>query len=61
MKKYVAVSNLTWQGLPPAQGRPCDEETFRDIKSCKMWLQKLGCGGVVSDGDKIVAWIPPGS
>lgn len=61
MDNFLAVSNLSWDGRPPGRGRPADEQWFSDIKGARLWLkEKLGSGGTISDGTRIVAWVPPG-
>jgi len=59
-KTFTAISNFTWDGLPVAQGRPGDEQTFDSHEAAREWLKQKRCGGSISDGDRVVEEIPPG-
>ena len=59
--QVLAVSNLTSTGRRPAVGMPADEQYFPSLQAARDWLRGLGCGGAISDLDKLVEEIPPGA
>ena len=60
MQQFLAVSNLTWQGLPPGVGRPADEQWFPTQEAATAWLKDKRCGGTISDGNRVIETIPAG-
>ena len=59
---FTAVSNLTFLGFPPGPGRGNpDEQTFPTHEQARAWLKEKGCGGSISNGDRILEEVAPGT
>jgi hypothetical protein len=66
VENFTAVSELTWQGLPPnnAPGQQPEERTFLTLFLAREWLKEKKCGGVIRHFDgvdvRVVERVPPG-
>jgi hypothetical protein len=59
--RFLAVSNLTWDGRTPSWGRPALEREFSDLEAARAWLKELKTGGSVSDYSRVVETVEAGN